>query len=127
MEKKPPPFNLYVFQTASDRVTGSTADDAFSRYNINGVELSFKGFEKLKDEIDLKRLELTIPELSNDTIIVHTGIFPTLSSKYQRLVIREAAIPLVSPDDLSVVRMTAEKYYEVCTNTIVYDHVKQKI
>ena len=95
--------------------------------NINGIELSFKGFEKLKDEIDLKSMELTIPELCRDTIIVHTGIFPTLSSKYQRLVIREAAIPLVSPEDLSIIRMTAEKYYEVCTNSIIYDHVKQKI
>ena len=72
-------------------------------------------------------MELKIPELSKDKIMLHTGIFPTLSSKYQRLVIREAPIPLVSPEDLSVIRLTAGKYFEVCTNTIIYEHVKKKI
>lgn len=127
MEEDKPPFNLYVFQTSPDNIGNSTADDVFSRYNINGIELSFKGFEKLKDEIDLKTMELKVPELCSDKIIVHTGIFPTISAKYQRLVIREAAIPLVSPDDFSTIRFTSGKYYEVCTNSVLYDRVKKKV
>jgi hypothetical protein len=127
MEAKNPPFNLYVFQTSQDNIGSSTADDVFSRYNINGIELSFKGFEKLKDEIDLKTMEFKVPELCKDKVVVHTGIFPTISSKYQRLIIREAAIPLVSPEDFSTIRLTSGKYYEVCTNSILYDHVKKKV
>jgi len=126
LEIENPPFNLYVFKTSPDSIGNSTADDVYTRYNINGIELSFKGFEKLKDEIDLKTMELKIPELSDEKIVVHTGIYPTISAKYQRLVIREAAIPLVSPEDFSFIRLTSGKYYEVCTNKVLYDHVKKK-
>jgi len=126
LEVENPPFNLYVFQTSPDNIGKSTADDVYARYNINGIELSFKGFEKLKDEIDLKKMELKIPELSDEKIVVHTGIYPTISAKYQRLVIREAAIPLVSPENFSFIRLTSGRYYEVCTNKILYDQVKKK-
>jgi hypothetical protein len=47
-----------------------------------------------------------------------------ISGKYQRLVIREAEIPLVSGDTFDIIQMTGRKYYEVCTNRKLYEFIK---
>jgi len=39
------------------------------------------------------------------------------------LVIREACIPEVVPDELRVIRQTDQKYYEVCTHPKLYESV----
>jgi class 3 adenylate cyclase len=120
------PFNLGVFQIASEDEITATADDLFLRYNVDGIELSFAGFEKLKEEIDLKVLECTVPDLRKEKIKIYTGKFPTVTGKYQRLVIREVQIPKVSPGDLNVIELTPRKYYEVCTQPWLYEYVKNK-
>jgi hypothetical protein len=117
-------FNLYVFQTARDEDVAATVDDVFLRYNVNGIELNAAGFEKLSKEINLKFIECTIPEVHSEAMHLYTGKFPTASGKYQRLVIREAQIPVVNPEDLTVVRMTPRRYYEVCSHPKVYEYVK---
>jgi len=118
------PFNLYVFQIASDSTLSSTTDDLFSRYNINGIELNAEGFDKLKEEINLQKIRCYIPEIQKEKFIVYTGTFPAISGKYQRLVIREAEVPLISTHDFSLIRMTNRKYYEVCTNRKLYEFIK---
>lgn len=120
-------FNLYVFQTLPEEDITATADDLFFRYNVNGIELNPAGFEKLSKEIDLKVMECTIRDLQEEVIKVYTGIFPTVTGKYQRLVIREGQIKEVVPGDLSVIRMTSRKYYEVCTNPRVYEYVRNMV
>lgn len=125
MESRNLPFNLYLFQTQSDAAMNSTRDDIFARYNVNGIELNAKGFKKLSQEIKLKTDQCLLPELQADPFTIHTGKFPTLSGKYQRLVIREAKIPRVSPNDLSLIRLTDRTYYEVCTQPKVYEYLKQ--
>jgi len=121
-----PPFNLYVYQTASDEDMDDTADDSFVRFNINGIELNAEGFEKLKQEIRLQDMTCQIPELQDEAFTVYTGTFPTMTGKYQRLVIRESPIPVVTPDGFNTVRLTNQKYYEVCTNRRLYEHVKKR-
>jgi len=118
------PFNLYVFQTAPDSSLNTTTDDLLSRYNINGIELNTEGFEKLKEEINLQKIKCHIPEIQEEKFVVYTGTFPTISGKYQRLVIREAEVPLISTQDFSTIRMTNRKYYEVCTNRKLYEFIK---
>lgn len=119
------PFNLYVFQTTQTEDLSFTTDDLLDRYNVNGIELNTSGFEKLKEEINLKKIRCHIPDFWKEPFIIHTGIFPTISGKYQRLVIREAHIPIISLDNLNVTRMTNQKYFEVCTQRKLYEYAKQ--
>ena len=119
------PFNLYVFQKASENSTATPTDDMLLRHNVNGIELNAEGFEKLSQEIDLKPLECHIPELQAEKIRVHTGKFPTVTGKYHRLIIREDRISVISPHDFSIIRKTDKKYYEVCTHSLLYEHIEK--
>ena len=125
MNKNDRPFNVYVFQTEPEEDITSTAGDEFSRYNVNGIELNASGFRKLSEEIDLKKIECLIPDLGEEKIKLYTGKFPTAARKFQRLVIREAQIPQVDPDDLRVIKITTRKYYEVCMNPKLYRYVQE--
>lgn len=121
------PFNLYVYQTNREESLEATADDVYSRYNVNGIELNAEGFEKLKEEINLKKVPCHFPELVDEPFTAYTGIFPTISGRYQRLVIREASIPLVKADSLKFIKNTTKKYYEVCTHPKLYELVKKTV
>ncbi len=120
IRKNTSPFNLFVFQGASDEELAKTADDLFLRYNVNGIQLNEAGFRKLRQEIDLKPFYGDIPDLRLKKVRLFTGKFPTKSLRYQRLVIREAKIPIVDPQNLNQRRATNRKYYEVCTSPTLY-------
>ncbi len=119
------PFNLYVFQTLSDEEIAGTADDLFMRYNVNGIELSTAGFEKLSNEIDLKMLEGDFNDPHGQKSTLYIRRFATLSGRYQRLIIRESQIPVVDPTSLTLARVTSRKYYEVCTHPKLYTWARQ--
>jgi hypothetical protein len=119
------PFNVYVFQPVLDSNAALLSDFAFLRYNVNGIELALEGFEKLNREIHLKRYETHLPDIHPVPMILYTGTFPTVAGNYQRLVIREDNISEVALSNLNPIRQTEQRYYEVCTNQKVYDHVKQ--
>ncbi|MCP4345436.1 MAG: hypothetical protein GY795_07910 [Desulfobacterales bacterium] len=118
------PFNLFLFQTASEEDIAATADDLFVRYNVNGIELNSEGFEKLSTEIDLRVVDVSIRGINKGDKF-YTGKFPTTIGKYQRLVIRESNIPKVDADSLNVIQLTSRKYYEVCTNPKLYEYIKK--
>jgi len=127
-------FNLYKFQGATDEEIAATADDLSLRYNVNGIELNAPGFEKLSEEIDLKALTINIPSNSasgasaqdeKEKVKFYTGKFPTTTGGYQRLVIREGLVPRVDSESLKVINMTSGKYYEVCTNPILYEYIQK--
>jgi hypothetical protein len=124
VEKKSP-FSLYVFQTRSDEELAATADDLYTRYNVNGIELSAPGFEKLSHEIDLKVLKNDFDDPLGQKFNLYTGKFPTQSGRYQRLILREAQIPVVNPTTLMTVEITSRKYYEVCTHPKLYTWARQ--
>lgn len=111
-------FNLFVFQDVLDEDIAVTADDLFLRYNVNGIELDREGFARLSEEICLKRLAYPT---ENEEVTLYTGKVPIPSGKYQRLVIREAAVPKVEQGTLEVTGATARKYYEVCTHPALYE------
>ncbi|MGA8181693.1 MAG: hypothetical protein WB792_16665 [Desulfobacterales bacterium] len=119
------PFNLYVFQTASENNAEAPENDLLLRYNVNGIELNAEGFSKLSQEIDLQSFTCHIPELQAEKIKVHTGKIPTKTGRYQRLIIREDRISVVSPHDFSIIRKTDQKYYEVCTHPMLYQYVEK--
>ena len=119
------PFRLYVFQTRSDEEIAATADDLSIRYNVNGIELNAQGFEKLSKEIDLKMLSGNFSKSKDQKHTLYFGKFPTRSGRYQRLIVREAQIPVVDPVSLKPLRFTSRKYYEVCTNPSLYKMVRK--
>jgi hypothetical protein len=127
IRKSNSPFNLFVFQGASEQEMEKTADDLLLRYNVNGIELNEAGFRKLAQEIDLKRFHGDIPDLRLKKVRLYTGKFPTKSGRYQRLVLREADVPAVNPEDLKQVGFTHRKYYEVCTSSTLYKATKHLI
>ncbi|MCJ8499878.1 hypothetical protein [Desulfatitalea alkaliphila] len=122
---KKSPFRLRVFQTLSDEEMAATTDDLFVRYNVNGIELSAAGFEKLGREIDLKLLPAGFGEMPDHKSSLYAGKFPTKSGRYQRLIVRESQIPVVDPATMQIVRITSRKYYEVCTHPGLYKWVRQ--
>ena len=117
------PFNIYVFQDEGKRASGQSVDDTFLRYNVNGIELNENGFRKLSEEIDLQVLD---HKITNERCILYTGKFPTLSGKYQRLVIREAQIQLLNTTELRISGVLPKKYYEVCTNPKLYEFARNR-
>ena len=123
--EKKSPFNLHVFQTHSDEELAATADDLYTRYNVNGIELSTPGFIKLSNEIDLKVLKNDFVDPMGQKSNLYMGKFPTQSGRYQRLILREAFIPVVDPATLKTTRLTSHKYYEVCTHPKLYAWAKQ--
>ncbi len=121
--KKKLPFNLYVFQEAGN---GSDDDGPYIRYNVNGIEIEQPAFKKLSQEIDLKKFKLAIPEAGKEKNIFYTGIFPTQSGRYQRIVIREAFVHSIDPVTMKPGPPLGKKYYEVCTNSALYEKLKKK-
>ena len=116
-------FNLLVFQNASDEKIKDTKDDLFMRYNVNGIELHKEGFVKLSKEIHLKSV---LYPTGNKKVKLYTGIVPTLTGKYQRLIVREASVLKLKPETLEVTGKTSGKYYEVCTHPDIYKFVKSQ-
>ncbi len=120
-----PPFNVYVFEPIpEDR---SLVPEPFIRYNVGGIELNLEGFEKLKREIQLTPLELTLPTVQREPIRIYVGSFPTVKGVQQALIIREATIPLISLKDMKMQGVTDNVYYEVCTHPVVYQTVRSSI
>jgi len=118
-------FKAYVFQTLSDEDMAATKDDLYTRFNVNGIELNPAGFEKLSREIDLKLLQSNFADLHGQKSNLYFGKFPTKSGRYQRLLVREAHIPVVDPSTLKTQRITSHKYYEVCTHPKLYAWARQ--
>jgi len=114
-------FNLFVFQNVAAEEIGATTDDLSLRYNVNGIELNPEGFAKLAREINLKGV--TYKTDDNEEVQLYTGTVPTLTGKYQRLIVREADILEVKPETMEVIGKTSRKYYEVCTHPAIHEFI----
>jgi len=114
------PFNLYVYETASEPDTADTADDLSIRYNVNGIELDGGAFAKLTEEITLKKLTVKMTGLPSEEVLIHTGKFPTASGHYQRIVIREAQVQRMDKETYRVTEIAGKPYYEVSTHPQLY-------
>jgi hypothetical protein len=118
-------FNLLVYQNVPEEEIEATADDLSLRYNVSGIELNPDGFAKLSREINLE--SVMYPVENNIEVKLYTGKVPTVSGKYQRLVIREATILEVKPETMDVIGKTSRKYYEVCTHPDIYEFIKNRV
>jgi len=122
--KKKLPFNVYELQPSLDPETSVLFGQKTLRYNVKGIQISAKGFKKLRKEIHMKKVEFVHEEIQPEPLVLYSGKFPTIAGNYQRIIIREEIIPEVSLKDLSIIGKTEDKYYEVVTNQTVYQYAK---
>lgn len=118
-------FNVYIFQTITEETAAGAMEEFLVRYNVNGICLSEEAFEKLRAEISLTTLDLEMPLLwGKDKVRLHCGAVPLSVDVFQRLVIRESQVPFVEPQTFRLKDVTARRYFEVCTNRLVYEHTE---
>jgi len=115
------PFNVYAFQTAVDGDLADHPDDAFIRYNLNGIRLSEPAFQRLQQEISLEPCTLDLPALwGSEKFQLFSALVPVGNDIFRRIVLRSSRIPQIDPQTFSLKQWTDLSYYEVCTNSEVY-------
>jgi hypothetical protein len=112
--KQNSPFNLFVYEVAAEDRESSA--EAQIRYNVNGIELSADGFEKLKREIQLEKIPLRLSGDDAGRQRLYRGKYPSASGALHQIVVREAALPTIALNDLQIKGWTDRFYYEVCTD-----------
>ena len=128
MGRTPKPFNLYVFQMRQGKTIISHGKDSYTRFNVNGIELSQEAFSKLTHEIELKKFEAVFPDISKEKVTLYAGKFPTATGKFQKLVVREAPIlEIVAERSGGGLRSTTKQFYEVVTNPRLIEQVEKLI
>ena len=120
------PFNVYLFHVATaDELEG--VDDAPVLYNVGGIQLSPSAFARLQQEISLREEEVRLPKLwENEAIRLYSGSASLPGGSFHSVVIREGRVPAMSIRDLTLIGWTNASYYEVCTNTAVYQYLDEK-
>ena len=114
-------FNVYAFQTVDDAPVGDTFLELFAQYNIDGIRLSEAAFQKLQMEISLVPCSFEVPRLwDGEHARILQGLVPVDRDVFRPILIREGHIALADPRDYSVHGWTQQKYYEVCTNAVLY-------
>jgi len=118
-------FNVYIFQTIPEETAAGAMEEFLVRYNVNGICLSEEAFEKLRAEISLTTLDLEMPLLwGKDKVRLHCGSVPLSVDVFQRLVIRESQVPFVEPQTFRLKDVTSRRYFELCTNRLVYEYTE---
>lgn len=115
------PFNVYAFQMVSDDDAGENADDFLMTYNLNGIRISEAAFRKLRQEISLQPRHLDLPVLwGSNEYRLFSGLVPIGNDIFRKIVIRESQIPQIDPRNSAFRRWTERRYYEVCSNAMIY-------
>ena len=112
-----------VYELANDHPLRGEKGENHLRYNVLGVELEAAGFEKLKSEIDLRRIEISKPG-SRTVAVFHVGKAPDIHGAMQNLVLRESRVQLFGLEGEGEV--TGELYYEVVTDPRVLGIVERQ-
>lgn len=106
-------FNVEVFaMDKGDSGRGEKGQNTI-RYNVNGILLEAFGFEKLQQEIILKRM---VVKINGSPTTFHAGKYPDLQGKNHDLVIREAQVGLWRDDAPVQGHSSDDRFYEVVTN-----------
>ena len=117
------PFNVEVLEIAADDQTKGEKGQQKIRYNVNGILLENDGFEKLKNEIVLTRIN---GQVAGQTEVFHYGEYPDTSGKKRTLVIREGKVGLWKQDSIQP-NDTDENFYEVVTNPQITASIQKKM
>jgi hypothetical protein len=121
MEPLGSPFHVYAFQTVSDADAGEAAEDFVMAFNLGGIRLSPAAFEKLRAEISLEPLELTLPELwGSEGFRLYRGLVGVDNDIFRKIVLRKSRVAQIDARDFKLQKWTEKSYYEVCTDPAIY-------
>jgi len=110
---QPGVFNVEVFALADGEPGRGEKGQNTIRYNVNGILLDTAGFEKLQQEITLRRVSV---RLNGEAVTLHVGKFPDLQGKQHDLVIREGRVRLWRDEAPVEGHVSDERFFEVVSN-----------
>jgi hypothetical protein len=129
MEPQAGPFHVYAFQAAELDENGNPEDVIIS-FNLGGIRMNETAFRKLEKEITLEPLKVRLPAslASSDKgeYRLFSATVPVDRDIFRKIVVRESRIPHIDPADFSVKGWTERKYYEVCTDPVIYAALEKR-
>jgi class 3 adenylate cyclase len=127
MKQLQTPFRVFAFQTVSDGDTADSSDDFILRYNVSGIRMSEMAFEKLRHEINMQVVQFKAPELwKGEECRFWSGLVPIGNDIFRKIVVRGSRMAQIDPRDLSVREWTGHWYYEVCSNSEIYNKLEEQ-
>jgi class 3 adenylate cyclase len=129
MEPQAGPFHVYAFQAAELDENGNPEDVILS-FNLGGIRMNETAFRKLEKEITLEPLKVRLPAslASSDKgeYRLFSATVPVDRDIFRKIVVRESRIPRIDSADFSVKGWTERKYYEVCTDPVIYAALEKR-
>jgi len=121
------PFNVYAFQAVGDAEAAENPDDYNLHYNLNGIRVNEAAFQRLRREISLEPCRMELPQLwGSENYRLSIGMVPVGNDIFRKIVIRASQVPHIDPTSFSLVAWTKRWYYEVCTNSAIYNPADAK-
>jgi hypothetical protein len=123
LEGKTSLFNIFVFQAGVDAAEEDEADEFLIRFNLNGVELNEEGFNKLTEEISLQSVEV---ECEMPWGRESTAFFigeALVGETTEPILLRRGYVRQMLPDG-HIGPAGHRAYYEVCTDTRVFEMIE---
>ncbi len=120
---KPSLFHLFVFQPGVTGPEEEEADEFLIRFNLNGIEVNEEGFAKLKEEIalDCVEAECEMP-WGREATTFFFGEVP-IGEGLEPILLRRGFVRQMLADG-TIGPAGQRAYYEVCTETKLYELVE---
>lgn len=118
-------FNVYSFLVLENLPLDDMGEFLMS-YNHGGIHISAAAFRKLQDEISLNMREIWLPPLwaGEEEVKLYSGLVPVGAGIFHKLVVREGRVPIVDARDFSVRGWSDRVFYEVCSNSTIYEFLE---
>ncbi len=100
---------------APSEIINKESTDKLIRYNVNGIELDFPAYYKLKSELSFRRIELDSGKRSNNDHLL-VARYPDLEGHMHVLVIREAAVTVWDGEKAGRQAADGRCYYQVISD-----------
>jgi len=114
-------FRVFLFQREQGVERSDEDEERMISYNVMGVSLNQEGFRKLQGEISLSPIRMSSDLLGQrESITLHGGTVP-LGNSFEKLIIREARVPLLLFPGAVLQEWTTRVYYEVCVDPRIYE------
>ncbi len=123
-EKDRGPFRVEVLLPASgsDALAGSKMD--VLRYNVNGIELDPEGFDKLKTELSMPRMDLRV---SGRAQRFYVGRYPDRNGRMHWLVVRESPLRVWDGGQVVDGPPSTRRFYEVVVDPSLLTLIRSKL
>jgi hypothetical protein len=119
------PRGVEVVAPADDKLL-QKGEEGLLRYNVNGIELDAAAFHKLKNEISLRTVEITLPGHGVPTRF-HAGRYPDRKGAMHWIIVREAPVRIWIGNNLGTEERGGRRFYEVVANVGVLSNVQRHL